>query len=223
MSTPWNLGELRTHAKKNSDRTTLELVDSVSRSDSIFQYHVFTARDALKGILNYEEPQGVENWMFILGGSDRQEEFFYAKVVSEANLISCIHTARSLLETFAQLVNRIVLESAIEVSKCTPKAVVAKLPNGEIKTKLQELLASHWFSYTSAFTNTVKHRQLIQHHVSISFVDNIVGIKVGAFEYEGVSYPAYWANEFLQGVIDVKNEIIDLGRALNCTLAHGNA
>lgn len=223
MSTSWDLNELRAYAKQRSDRTTLELADSVSRSDSIFQYHVFTARDALKGVLNYEEPQGVENWMFILGGSDRQEEFFYAKVVSEANLISCIYTTRSLLETFAQLANRIVLSSAIEVSKCTPKAVAAKLPNGELKTKLQELLASHWFSYTSAFTNTVKHRQLIQHQVSISFVDNVVGIKVGAFEYEGAPYPAYWVNEVLQGVINIKNEIIVLGRVLNRTLAPGNA
>ena len=35
-----------------------------------------------------------------------------------------------------------------QVSKCTPKTVAAKLPNGELKTMLQELLASHWFSYT---------------------------------------------------------------------------
>ncbi len=223
MNTSWDLNVLRAHAKQTSDTTTHELADSVSRSDSIFQYHAFTARDALRGILNYEEPQGVENWMFILGGSDRQEEFFYAKVVSEANLISCIYAARSLLETFAQLVNRIVLGSAIEVSKCTPKTVAAKLPNGELKTMLQELLASHWFSYTSAFTNTVKHRQLIQHQVSISSVDNVVGIKVGAFEYEGSSYPAYWINEVLQGAIDVKNEIIALGRVLNRTLTPGNA
>ncbi len=182
-----------------------------------------TARDALKGILNYEEPQGVENWMFVLGGSDRQEDFHYAKVVSEENLIGCIHTARSLLETFAQLVNRIILGSSVEVSKCAPKAVTAKLPDGELKVKLQELLASHWFTYTSAFTNTIKHRQLIQHQVSISFVDNVVGIKVGAFEYASQPYQAYWANDFLQGVISIKNGVIDLGRTLNLTVERGNA
>ena len=77
--------------------------------------------------------------------------------------------------------------------------------------------------YTSTFTNTIKHRQLVQHLVSISFVDNIVGIKVGAFEYGGVSYQAYWANEFLQGVIDLKNDIVGLGRTLSRSLLPGTA
>lgn len=223
MSTSWDLKELRAYAKRTSDTATLELINSIDRSNLVFEYHFFTARDALKGILNFEEPQAVENGMFILGGSDRQEEFAYAKVASEANLISCIYTARSLLETFAQLVNRIALGSAIEVSKCTPKTVVDKLPTGELKIKLQELLVSDWFSYTSAFTNTVKHRQLIQHQASISFIDNVVGIKIGAFNYEKSSYPAYWINEVLQGAITVKNEVIALGQILNRNLPASNA
>ena len=220
MSTAWNLKELREHVRtqRAADRLTLELIDSVSRSDSIFVYHMITARDALKGILNYEEPQGAENMMLILGDSDRQEDLHYAKVVSEANLIGCIHTARNMLEIFAQLVNRMSLRSSIEVAKCTPKTVASKLPNSELKTKFEELLSSHWFMYTSAFTNTVKHRKLVQHQASISFVDNVVGIKIEAFEYGGASYQAYWANEFLQGVINLKNGIIDLGRSLSRSL-----
>jgi len=224
-NTAWNLEELRTYTRtqQNGDPVTLELISSVSRNDSIFQYHMITARDALKGIFNYEEPQGVENWKLVLGGSERQEDFHYAKVVSEANLFGCIYTARSLLEVFAQLVNRITLGNSIEVSKCTPKAVLAKLPDGELKVKLKELLASHWFAYVSAFTNTIKHRQLVQHQVSIAFVDNIIGIKVGAFEYDGAPYEAYWANDFLQGIISVKNAVIDLGRTLNRTCQCGDA
>lgn len=220
MSTAWNLKELRSYVRTNraSDRLTLELIDSVSRIDSIFVYHLTTARDALKGILNYEEPQGAENMMLVLGGSDRQEDFYYAKVVSEANLIGCIHTARNLLEIFAQLVNLISLGNSIEIAKCTPKAVAARLPEGELKTMFQELLLSHWLKYTYAFTNTIKHRQLVQHQVSISLADNVVGIKIGAFEYDHDSYQAYWANEFLQGVIDLKNGTIDLGRALSRSL-----
>ncbi|GAB2878143.1 hypothetical protein GCM10027046_02630 [Uliginosibacterium flavum] len=220
MSTAWNLKELRTyiHSQRNADRLTLELIDSVNRNNSIFEYHMVTARDALKGILNYEEPQGVDNLMLILGCSDRREKFHCANVVSEANLISCIHTARSLLENFAQLVNRISLESSIDVADCTPQKVAAKLPNGELKTKFEELLSSHWFKYTSAFTNTIKHRQLVQHQVAISFVDNVVGIKIGAFEYRDTRYQACWANEFLQGVIDLKNGTIGLGQSLNRTL-----
>lgn len=220
MSTAWNLKELRTYVgtHRDSDRFTLELIDSVSQSDSIFVYHMITARDALKGILNYEEPQGTENMLLVLGGSDRQKDFHYAKIVSEANLIGYIHTARNLLEIFAQLVNRLSLGGCIDVAKCTPKAVASKLPSSELKTKFEELLISHWYRYTIAFTNTIKHRQFVRHQVSISFIDNVVGIQVGAFEYDGTPYQTYWAHEFLQGVVDLKNGVIDLGRSLSSNL-----
>jgi hypothetical protein len=192
-----------------------EQTRSIARSDSIFRYHITTARDALKGIINYDEPQGIDNWMLLLGGSERQEDFYYAKIVSEANLIACAYTARSLLEMFAQLVNSLLLSSAIPISKCTLKKVAEKLPPGELKVKLQELFNSHWFIYVYAFTNTIKHRQLVQHQTSICFVDNKVGVKVGSFTYENIAYQAYWATEFLQGIIDVKNELVGSGRALN--------
>ena len=217
--TAWNLAELRRYTRTQSlgDPMVSELISSIGRSDSIFQYQVVTARDALKGLINYESPQGHENWMFIFGCSERQEDFYNAKIVSEANLIGCVHTTRSLLEVFAQLVNCVVLRGSIHASQCTLKRVTETLPDGELRISLEKLLASYWFSYLSAFTNTIKHRQLIQHQISISFVENLVGIKIGSFEYCGVTYQAYWANDFLQGVIDVKNAVIASGRALNST------
>jgi hypothetical protein len=220
MNKPWNLGDLRSHirASLNPDRRALELIDSIGRSDLIFQYHVVTARDALNGIIKYDDPHGVENWKLILGASDRQEEFLQAKVVSEANLIGCAYTARSMLETFAQLLNLIILGGSLSVADCTPVAVARKLPVGSLKRDLDMLLASKWASYAAAFTNTVKHRQLIEHQVSISSVDDVVGIKIGAFDYRGTQYQSYWASEFLQGLIDFKNDIVGLGRSLNSTL-----
>ena len=221
----WDLAELRKYTRTQSldDPMVAELISSLSRSVSIFRYHMATARDALKGLIDYEEPQGQENWMLVLGGSESQEDFYYAKIVSEANLIGCVYTARSLLEIFAQLINFVVLRNSIPVPECTLKKVAAKVPDGELKVKLHALLASHWFSYVSAFTNTVKHRQLVQHQISISFVENVVGIKVGSFEYDGTPYQAYWAHDFLQGVIEVKNAVIESGRVLNRTLGQGDA
>jgi hypothetical protein len=86
-NTAWDLAELHTYARARAldDRIVSELIHSISRSVSIFRYHMATARDALKGIIDYEEPQGQENWMLVLGGSERQEDFYYAKIVSEAN------------------------------------------------------------------------------------------------------------------------------------------
>lgn len=223
IDTVWNLAELENYTRTHADNDSMvsELISSLSRSDTIFRYHVATARDAMKGIINFEEPQDQENWMLVLGGSERQKDFYYAKIVSEANLVGCVYAARSLLEVFAQLLNCIVLRSRIPIPQCTLKKVVGHLPDGELKVKLQELVTSNWFTYLSAFTNTVKHRQLVQHQISISFVENVIGIKVGSFEYEGVTYQAYWANDFLQGVIEVKNAVIESGRLLNRTLRPG--
>ena len=85
--TAWNLEELRSRvrtARSDADEV-LELINSISRSVQIFRYHMETGRDALKGIVNETEPQGPENFMLILGASERQGEFAYAKIVSEAH------------------------------------------------------------------------------------------------------------------------------------------
>jgi len=215
VGTPWNLRRLREHAKANSDAKILELLSALVRSDAIFRYHASIAKQALEEFFNHQEAQSEQNFLLIFGASERQEEFVRGRIASEANLIGCINSTHNFLETFAQLVNRTALENRIPIHDCSPSQVATILPLCELKTQLLQLLESPWHRYIQAFSNVSKHRQLIDHQVSISFIANEVGAKVGAFDYRGVTYPSYWANDVLKGVIEVKDRGIELGNCLN--------
>jgi hypothetical protein len=174
-----------------------------------------TSHDAIKGIVNETEPQCSENLMLILGASNRHGEFAYAKIVSEANIIGCLYTARSLWDMFAQLVNALLLVEPLAVGDCDIKRVAARMPASPLKTRLDVLLESHWYTYVSAFINTTKHRQLVQHPMTVSMEEDRAGIRIAGFSYRAKSFKTYWGREVLEGAIEVKNAIIECGRLLN--------
>lgn len=221
MSSPstWNLEALRSYARANSARSDQisELLNSIAQSIQIFRYHMTTARDALNGIVNDAEPQGPENFMLIFGVSERQDDFAFAKIVSEANIIACLYTTRNIWDLFAQLVNVLVLEKPLPVSACDIQSVFAAMPPSALTTRLHALLQSHWYKYVAAFSNTTKHRQLVQHSMTVSMVENRAGIRLGGFAYGKNSFSAYWGQEVLEGAIEIKNAIIECGRILNTT------
>jgi hypothetical protein len=219
MSDPrWNLEPLREHVRQlghDFNDPLSQTIRSVDRSIVLFHYHVYTARDALKGHINKDEPQGSDNFMLLLGASARQEEFARTKVVSEAHIIACLHTTRSLYDIFSHVVNRLLLSSQLPVGQCDIYKVRDALPSGPLRSALDDLIGLQWFKYIQAFINTAKHRQLIVHSVTISMEENRVGIRLGAFEYKGDRFPQYWDTEVLTGAFEVKNKIVLCGRALN--------
>ena len=216
MGAPWNLEELRAHVRKTrGEHELLEVIHSLDRAIAIFRYHLVTARDALKGIVDEENPTGMENTSFVFGASDRQGEYARAKVVNEANVIACIHTSRNIFDIFAHLANGLLLEPPIPLHLCDVVKVQSALPESELKSQLGDLLGSDWFNYVVGFVNTTKHRRLVQHQFSVSFEHGMSGIRLGSFEYKGRAFPSYWGTEVLQGALEVKNRIVDCGRALN--------
>lgn len=201
----------------------LELINSISRSIPIFRYYMTTARDAMKGIVDETEPQGSENFMLIFGISEKQDEFAYAKIVSEANIIGCLYTARSLWDLFAQLVNALTLVVPLTVDRCNIKSVSDLIPISPLKAKLDGLLKSHWYTYVAAFINTTKHRQLVQHMMTVSTEEDRAGIRIGGFIYRTKLFKTYWGQEVLEGAIEVKNTIIECGRLLNVSYVNYDA
>lgn len=176
-----------------------------------------TARDAMKGVVDENEPQGPENFMLIFGVSEKQDEFAYAKIVSEANIIGCLYTARSLWDLFAQLVNALTLVAPLTVDDCNIKSVSDLMPASPLKATLDGLLKSHWYTYVAAFINTTKHRQLVQHMMTVSIEEDRVGVRIGGFAYRTKLFKAYWGHEVLEGAIEVKNTIIECDRLLNAS------
>jgi hypothetical protein len=217
MSSPWNIAALRSHIQKSGELSNdlVRILDSVGRYVDIFRYHMLHARDAMKAVVVENDPYGIENTRYVLGASERQEEYARAKIASEANILGCIHSSRALLDVFAFLVNGLLLGARISPRRCDIKTVAAALPDSPLRQRLQVLIGSSWFGYVSAFVNTAKHRQLVPHGFWVSFETGAAGIRLEGFEYEGVRYNSYTAEELLRGVIEVKNSVVDSGKLLN--------
>jgi hypothetical protein len=217
--TAWNLGALRAYVKaKHDDEGELqELIRSIDRSVRIFRYHMTSARDAMKGVVRTESTEISLDAVRAFFG-DQRDEFEWAKIVNEAHLIGCLHTARGMWDIYSQLLNRLVVPTPLPTERCDIVRVAAALPASLVRDQTEALLQSHWYGYVSAFVNTTKHRQLVQHLASVSFEEKRAGIRVGAFSYNGKSFPAYWDDQVLEGAIEVKNGVVHCGRTLNTYL-----
>lgn len=219
--TAWNLDELRkqVRATREDSGEILDLISSVDRSARIFVYHMASARDAMKGLYG-EGRSEAEKLLFVFGASDRQHDFEHAKIVSEAHIIGCLHTARGIWDLFAQLLNALVIPRPLPIAVCDIGRVARALPPSPLSEAVNRAIADDWYSYVMAFTNTTKHRRLVQHLVSVSCEQQRSGIKLAAFEYNKRAFPAYWDMEVLEGAIQVKNGIIECGRLLNAAARH---
>lgn len=215
--TSWSLSALRSFIR--SDRQELvplvQVIDSIGRVDEIFHYHLYSARDALKGIVGATGSIRRESMDLVLNSADSSEEFWLARVASEAHLIGSIQATRSMLDMYAQLVNGLVLPEPLTVERCDIWKVCSRMPESSLKDSIEGVLRCYWFKYINGFINTTKHRKLVNHEFRVSFVDDTVGVRIGPFAYNDEEFCGYPLKEALQGTVDVKNSIGACGRALN--------
>ena len=217
-SSPWNLQALRDHARgqcQSGFDPVSNAIRSVSKMTEIFHFNAFAAKEALKGFVSEGEQTTEEHMRLIFGVSERQEDFARARLASEAHLLGTLLATRSIYDIFSQIVNALLLSSRLSEKGCNIHRVRDFLLPGRLRSELDGLLMSHWFRYVNGFVNLSKHRYMIEHGVSMSFVDDVVGIQVGAFSYDNDNWPAKSATEVLDGAFEVKNKVIDCGRALN--------
>lgn len=221
----WNLKELRDliRAEKTDNEAVLAIVHSIDRYIYIFRFHLHGARDALDQVIDPNDQYQKEVMLFVLGASDRQNEYNLAKVASEAHILGAARSARAMFDVFAFLVNSLLLKGSVPERECSIQLVVKKLQPSPLKRELDALLNSRWFGYVSAFDNVAKHRMLVSHSFHVGIEEPYTGIRVGSFEYEGKTYPSYKVREFLEGVLEVKNKIVDCGAILNNQVVRGDA
>ena len=220
MSESWSLDVLRTHAETlGAQRDALvEVVDSIGEYVDIFLYHFASARDAMKGLVYDDDPTGAKNLQYIFGTADKQIEFKRAKIRSQAHIVAVANTTRALYDVFSHLVNGFVLENALPTAACDIRRAAERVPPSGLKQELDELLKSYWFDYLSAFTNVVKHRKFVRQGFHVAFDGSPPGVRIQGFEYNGKTFAEYAANEFLVGVLEVKNRVVACGCALNSTV-----
>jgi len=219
-TTAWDLASLQIHLRSTNSNfdAANEVLRTLGQDVLIFRYHMAMARDALKGLVDEEHPDGHENFLLVFGGSEKCDEFNYARIVSEAHLISCLHTARDMWDHFAQLLNLVILGAAIPIHLCDISEVSIRLPESALRDYVSSTLSSHWYKYVAAFVNTAKHRRLVQHLFSVSIEENRAGVRLGAFSYKSEHFREYWGTEALEGAIEVKNRVVGAGRLLNETV-----
>jgi hypothetical protein len=217
MRKSWNTKLLKKHIEGlgKEKQSLLELINSLEKYVRIFRYHLEIARDAMNKIFSDEECQGAELDKLAFGLSSRLGDFWNAEIITEANVLGCIHSARAIFDVFAQLVNGLILTPPIPEKDCSISIVLAKLPDSPVKTAIADLISSDWYDYVNAFVNTAKHRTLVDLRGVVSFVQRSLFVRIPGFEYRGKSYPQYSLLDLLQGVIDTKNRLIDCGNELN--------
>lgn len=217
---PWNLKELRDYVRRiPGDRQfILSVISSLDWSDRIFRYHFCEARDALRAIPIDEDPNSIKNHELMFSSSEEHDQ---SMLVVRANVISCIHTVRNAYDHLAQLCNALVLSPPIPVEACDFHKVRKALPQSTLKHELDTLSESQWFKYVAAYSNTSKHRALVQQSLHLSYADGVAGIRAEGFTHDR-AYAPYMVGDLLEGILLVKNHIIACGGALNRQLTPAN-
>ncbi|HHA2571641.1 TPA: hypothetical protein ACOEN9_000213 [Stenotrophomonas maltophilia] len=218
MDTPirprWDLATLRKHVRQTTEDPTVALayISSVSNTGVIFQYHIGLAFDALKRIPIPENGSEVSAFEAII---DPSREHMQDLLVIRANVLSCIHLVRNAYDLFAQLCNALLLAQPLDESKATLYMVRKSLPRSPLKDLLDSIASSEWFRYVNDYSNTSKHRALVQQSMFLSLEDGVGGVRTVAFSHDGREYPAYELMELLEGILELKNQIVHCGNALN--------
>jgi hypothetical protein len=219
MTTTWKLKQLQEWIETNrpDDDQTADLPKSLSRSAFIVKYHARLARDAFA---EFKQPEGGHDKMFVAMMSF-EPDFSMAALAHEANIIATIHTVRNYADIFAQLANTLAMPTPLPERDSTFGRVASGLPESALKEGMLELNSSYWFRYLAAFSNISKHRRLLQSKASVSFEENVSGLRVEEFSYQFsqkedvVVFPQYWGHDLLEETYTVYRRILELGQTLN--------
>lgn len=205
---------MREHVRRapGDRKFILSAISSLDWSDRIFRYHFCEARDALRAIpIDKDDPASVKNHELLFMSSEEHE---YNMLVVRANVIACIHTVRNAYDYLAQLCNALLITPAIPVEKCDFHKVRDQLPQSPLRQELESLSTSPWFKYVAAYSNTSKHRALVQQSMHLSYARGVAGLRAEAFTHDQ-SYGSYMVGDLLEGILEVKNHILVCGKALN--------
>jgi hypothetical protein len=221
MREGWSLVALKDHVRdRGGDRRdfTIDVLDSIGRSNAILAYHVDAVKRSVDGLL-HDDKGSAKCFDFLFGlcsePNNQNYECRQATVVNEAHLIAAINTIRSAVDMLAQVINELALEDRFPIEKVYVNRVLNRLPDSDLKTRLAGLHGSHWFKYVTGFINTSKHRNLVEQRFSISLERRLAGIRMSEFEYDETPFDDYWDHEILDGILDVADQLIHCGQALN--------
>lgn len=210
----WNIRELKNHLDSLGEQPEhyIEYLDSVSRAIDIFEFHKVEAFSLISK-LDSDDPETAMRLVFTL---DSEKNDLENEVIgAQAHLHAALQNARSMYDILAQLLNALLVHEPLPIHTCDICKVCDALPDGNVKTELEKILASFDYQYVNSFVNTIKHRNLVQFNRQLDLLEGRASIRIKPFSYSGCFYGRKWAIDVLKYGFDVKNRLIEVGRLLN--------
>lgn len=210
----WNIRELKNHLDLLGEQPEhyIEYLDSVSRVIDIFEFHKVEAFSVISR-LDSDDPKMAMRLVFSI---DFERIDVENEVISaQAHLHAALQNVRSMYDILAQLLNALLVREPIPIHLCDICKVCKSLPNGNVKTELEKILASFEYQYVNSFVNTIKHRNLVQFNRELDLHESRASIRIKPFSYSGYFYDQKWAIDVLKYGLDVKNQLIEIGQLLN--------
>jgi hypothetical protein len=230
----WNHGDLyRAVLAKYGDQYAEELksiIYSFPWKFLIAEYHIQEARDSLSRKLAGDEVEGqIRLTKAMFGGLDDAEMEKIGKLLceNEAHIIAYAQTVHSVADNLAS-----IIYYSINFKKEFKgfKKTVYYLENirdqlninnkyYELVEKIDTLLECNEFKYLKAFTNTVKHRQLLDHRLSISLISSDHTLVFNKFRYKCETYPAKKGKDLIDSDYrKLKKLYLEIGISVNNVL-----
>ncbi|WIG67698.1 hypothetical protein KEC58_09440 [Photobacterium damselae] len=143
------------------------------------------------------------------------DELYFDQLSLQAHIQAATHNARSVYDLLAQLINKLILVEPIKVHDCDVNKVIKRLDDSPVKDAILAAVNTDSYAYINSFVNVIKHRNLVVLNPEVNFEELKAGIRFHSFKYQTNTYPSLWAIDVLQESLNVKNQIITIGKALN--------
>ncbi|HET6228832.1 MAG TPA: hypothetical protein VFE05_02070 [Longimicrobiaceae bacterium] len=206
----WAVGEFRKLMLVHLDTPLLAKVqpsvDAVLWKLNICKYH----RDEATRLIHGEVPPDMEavdvlqKILFHATGQKDPKPLCLAHMYSEAHIIAFAQSLHSTADILAQVICIVLgIDSASRRRKYSPGMKDLK-ENADVRSRfpllheaIRQLLTSPEFHYLDGYTNTVKHRSLVDTLFTLSTKEDRRGIRIQSFEYGDRKMESKWADNFI--------------------------
>jgi hypothetical protein len=164
----------------------------------------------------------------MLGVADDElkSELSQAEFKSECYIIGFAHIIHSVSDIMAQIIYYALnlkkkLGSEIPEQNRKLSTILKKLEKLNLATNLQSLIEQYLnspeYKYLNAYTNTIKHRSLIDRSYYLSAVPPYEhGFKIEEFKYKGENFSSKMSCDFTgSNFLELKKKIINIGNEIN--------
>lgn len=176
------------------------------------KYHVRIAEQAFQEHFGNSDMSSDKAVELALTNDEDEAKFAYSRAVREFNLVAAVSASHTTPELFSQLIAILFIPDKIDVHAVTIGKVLSRLPDGELKSKVQEITHSSEYDYFRAFTNMSKHISQVIPEYHISFEEaEYHGVRFKEFEYKGSTYRAKRDDELLKDLRIMRDRFVNLG------------